>query len=207
MRGRESKLGTINRATNNHTVAPRAGARIETRCCNRSHAKPGVAPRAYLAAKRLPYAPQFKLETEWEAFRARTRNTPEGDGHPNSASEQARQVALLRIAREGLAHFIAEMARLNGQTAPVSRFDAELDDMARLRSVTQVWPSHMVPGPRVTPAEFLKQLQSRGIGVSIGNNGGLLACPGSLLTEADRGVLRQYKAQIVTLLADTIEVA
>ena len=167
-----------------------------------------AATAAFHAAIRIPSSPQFKMQSEWEAFRTRTRNVPPGDGQPNSASEQARKIALLKIARECRAYFVAEVTRLSDRSMEACIAETRQDDVARGQAQYAAHLQQAAPAlPRMSPAEFLSQLRARGIGLSIGNDGGLLACPGSLLTEADRGVLREYKAQIATLLTDTVMVA
>lgn len=165
-----------------------------------------AATQAYNEASRQPAAPTFKLETEWQGFRDRTNNAPRTDGRPNSAADQAHKIARLKIAQECRAHFAAEVARLKSRTPQQCRDESARDEMARHHAPIQR-PAPTPTRPRMTPAEFLAQLRGRGISISIGSDGGLLACPGSLLTDADRGVLTDYKAQIATLLADTVQVA
>jgi hypothetical protein len=55
--------------------------------------------------------------------------------------------------------------------------------------------------------QFLAALGRRGIVLMTVDDGAILACPGALLTEADREVIRAHREELAPMLAEAVVVA
>jgi hypothetical protein len=136
-----------------------------------------------------------------------------GAGRP-SGSGWKPHVASLRVAAVEQMQEIVGSDRDPLAVVIAMACDMTLDKQTRLGAAAialpYLYPRLAASGlvqmrPRIQPAEFIARLSARGISLTATPAGDLVARPASLLTDADRTVLRDIKPGIVAALAGDAE--
>jgi hypothetical protein len=127
--------------------------------------------------------------------------------NPNSAADHAARHALYAIALEAqeFCRGILRMPEGERQAAWIKDRDASTRaQIDRIEAASIASASRI---PQWSATENIAALARRGISLSVDKKGHLLASPATLLTAADRELLRQHKAAHVAALADAEVVA
>ena len=164
--------------------------------------------QAYDAARGLPYAPMFTLNTAYgkvaQAIRtARVENSAPG---LNMAADLACEVKVLRASLEGLEYiqaFLARWGKLSEQER-IAEHQKSVGSEASAR-FTQSFGS-AVTLQAFSVSAFLQQLGQTSIQVTATEEGDLLVSNAGKLTAEQRNTLTANKAAIVQALGTTVTI-
>jgi hypothetical protein len=171
------------------------------------------AAAAYELARCCVYAPLALIGRLWnDAQRAQTIGLRSigtiGPWALNAEEHKlVARVAMLRAALRATAEFRCILA----MTAP-EKHEAEknekhrviLAENAQLQAASASSHQNL---PKWSPREFILALAQRGVALSVGSDGGILATFASTLAPADIAVLKQHKAAIAAELSNPLQVA
>lgn len=172
-----------------------------------------AATNAHDRVRRLPFAPVQHIDLLWDGARRRTQEVKNATPscNPNSPTDQAMKVRMLRIALDAIREFqtFANMTNAERSAAlPAYKAEAELRAYnAEHAAIAARGAAALAAAPAWSAAAFIGALARKGITLSVSATGGLLATSAAQLTKAERETLVARKAAIVAELATTEMVA